>query len=151
MVLELARYAESDLLCYRAPDPPALLRRQQEHWQPWLDWAEQRHGARLLVAVGIIHVAQPTPSLAALAAAVSAYGPYALAALGIVVPALGSLVLGLALAEGELDVQSAHALATLDETFQEELWGADDEAIERRGRVAEDLAAAARVLNLLRQ
>jgi len=150
VVLELARYAESDLLCYRAADPPALLRRQAERWQPWLDWAAGRHGAPLAVTTGVVHVAQPAGSLAALAAALAALGPYALAALGVAVPALGSLVLGLALAEGALDGAAAHGLATLDETFQEEFWGTDADAVARRRRIGDEVAVAARFLELLR-
>jgi chaperone required for assembly of F1-ATPase len=150
VVLEIARYGESDLLCYRAPDPPALALRQRDRWQPWLDWADRRFGARLLVTVGVTYVAQPVEALAALAAAVAAYDPLALAALGVAVPALGSLVLGLALADGALDAASAHALAILDETFQEEFWGTDADTLARRRRVAEDLAVAARFLELLR-
>jgi chaperone required for assembly of F1-ATPase len=74
----------------------------------------------------------------------------ALAALGVAVPALGSLVLGLALAEGRLEAVQAHALATLDETFQEELWGRDVLAIERRRRIGAELQVAGRFLQLCR-
>jgi chaperone required for assembly of F1-ATPase len=150
VVLELARYAESDLLCYRAQTPPALAALQARDWQPWLDWAESRYGARLLVTDGLMHVSQPPQALAALAAAVAAQPPLALAALGIVVPALGSLVLGLAVADAELDAAAAHALACLDETFQASMWGHDDEAEARRARIAGDIATACRMLALLR-
>jgi chaperone required for assembly of F1-ATPase len=150
VILELARYGESDLLCYRAGKPAELARRQAEHWQPWLDWAAHHLGARLRVTEGVVHVPQPPQALAALAATVAAHDALALAALGVAVPALGSLVLGLALADRRLTAAEAHTLATLDETFQEENWGAEPEAVARRRRVAEDVAAAGRVLELLR-
>lgn len=150
VVLELARYGESDLLCYRADAPEALVRQQQERWQPWLDWAAERHGARLNVTSGIVHVAQEPKALAALAAAVATHSPHALAALGLAVPALGSLVLGLALAEGLLTAAEAHALALLDETFQADAWGRDSEAEARRARVGAEVAQATRFLHLLR-
>ena len=146
----LAAYADSDLLCYRAEHPDALARRQAQAWQPWLDWAEARFGARLNVTAGIIHVEQPARSLSALRDAVAALDPYALAALGVGVPALGSLVLGLALADGALDPAQAHALGALEEMFQAEQWGEDDEAAERRARVAGDIALAARFIQLSR-
>jgi chaperone required for assembly of F1-ATPase len=149
VVLELARYGESDLLCYRAAQPAALVRRQHEQWQPWLDWAAARFGARLRVTAGIVHVAQEPAALAALAGAVAALDPLALAALGVAVPALGSLVLGLALAEGALDAAMAHALASLDELFQEEFWGQDEAALRRRDRVAADVAVAGQFFALL--
>ena len=151
VVLELARYAEGDLLCYRAEGPGPLVARQQALWQPWLDWAERRHGARLRVTAGIVHVPQDPAALAALTGALAVHGALPLAALGLAVPALGSLVLGLALAEGVLDAAEAHAAATLDETFQEELWGRDLEAAARRSRIAEDVALAARFLALVRE
>lgn len=150
VVLELARFGEADLLCYRAAEPPALAQRQQRRWQPWLDWTAARHGARLHVATGIVHVAQPPEALAALAAALAAVGPYGLAALGVAVPALGSVVLGLALAEGALTAAEAHALATLDETYQEEFWGSDAQALARRRQIGDDVALAGRFLELLR-
>ena len=104
------------------------MRRQADAWQPWLDWAEQRYGAKLRVTTGIVAVRQHRGSVAALRAAVAALDAWALAALGVAVPALGSLVLGLALAEQRLDPATAHALGALDELFQAEQWGEDAQA-----------------------
>jgi chaperone required for assembly of F1-ATPase len=150
VALELARYAGTDLLCYRANAPEALVDRQGAQWQPWLDWAEARYGARLRVTSGVMRIAQDPGALALLAQAVAAYGPLSLAALGVAVPVLGSLVLGLAVAEGRLGAAQAFALATLDETFQEELWGRDALALERRRRIGEELEVAGRFLQLCR-
>ena len=146
----LARYAESDLLCYRAEAPEALVRRQARGWQPWLDWAALELDALLRVTTGVMHVAQPPEALHALSRAVAALDPAVLAALGIAVPALGSLVLGLAVAAGRLDAAAAHALSMLDELFQEELWGVDHEAAERRGRIGDEIALAVRFMELSR-
>lgn len=150
VILELAQFGQSDLLCYRAPHPPALAALQAEQWQPWLDWAAARFGARLAVTAGIVHVPQDPEALAALAGAVAGLDPLALAALGVMVPALGSLVLGLAVASGELSAGEAFRLSTLDERFQEEFWGADDLAVQRRGRIAAEVAVAGHLLELLR-
>ncbi len=93
-------------------------------------------------------VAQDPSALAALHRALLAQDAATLTGLGIAVPALGSLVLGLALAEGELGPAEAHALATLDERAQEEMWGTDEEALARRARLAADVALAARFIAL---
>ena len=111
----IARYGENDLLCYRASEPPALVRREARAWQPWLDWAALTYDAPLRVTTGIAPIRQHRDTIAALRSAVGALEPEVLAALGIAVPALGSLVLGLALAEGRLDGAAAHALGALDE------------------------------------
>jgi chaperone required for assembly of F1-ATPase len=145
----LAKYAETDLLCYRAEDP-RLAALQAEGWQPLLDWAARRHDALLRVTVGLMPVAQPAGAVAALRRAVLALPPLDLAVLGVLVPAFGSLVLGLAVLDARLDACEALRLATLDETFQEGLWGVDSEAAARRARVAADVEQAARLLALAR-
>jgi chaperone required for assembly of F1-ATPase len=146
----LARYAETDLLCYRADTPPVLVERQSREWQPWLDWAALRYDALLRVTAGVTHVRQSEQALAALRRALASLGPWTLAGLGVAVPALGSLVLGLALAQGALDAAAAHRLASLDELFQAELWGHDAEAEGRRSDIAEEVALAARFMELAR-
>ncbi len=148
VVQELARYGGSDLLCYRAPHPTALVEMQAQLWQPWLDWSAQRLGAALLVTEGIAHVTQPVEALAALEAAVAALDPYRLAALGILVPSYGSLVLALAVAHDAMSCEAAFELATLDERFQVEQWGWDREAQDRMHRLAADVADAGRFLAL---
>ncbi|WP_198373431.1 ATP12 family chaperone protein [Roseomonas rosulenta] len=149
MVAGLAKYGETDLLCYRAADA-ALAELQARDWQPLLDWAARVHGAPLGVTAGLMPLAQPPGSLAALRDAVAAHGAEELAALGVAVPVLGSLVLGLALSAGEVDAARAHALSVLDETFQEQRWGLDEEAAARRARAAADVALAERFLTLVR-
>ena len=146
----IAGYAETDLLCYRAVTPEALVQRQMREWQPWLDWAALTYDAPLKVTSGVVPVRQDPQALRALRAAVAGFDAMALAGLGVVVPALGSLVLGLALAEGRLDVAGAHALGCLEERFQEEFWGEDSEATRRRHAVATDIEVAARFIALTR-
>lgn len=150
VVLEIARYGQSDLLCYRAEGPEALVRRQNEQWQPWVEWARRRYGADLRVTSGVVHVAQPEEALARLAAAVQAVPWQILAALAVLVPALGSLILGLAVAERALDAASAYDLSVLDERFQTELWGEDVEAAARRASVRADAVLAGRYMDLIR-
>jgi chaperone required for assembly of F1-ATPase len=147
----IARYGENDLLCYRAEAPETLVRRQDAAWQPWLDWAERRYGAGLRVTTGVAAIRQHRGSVAALRSAVGALDLWALAALGVAVPALGSLVLGLALAEQALDPAAAHALGALDELFQVEQWGEDAAAATRRQAIADDIVVAARMVALTRE
>jgi chaperone required for assembly of F1-ATPase len=149
MVDGLARYAETDLLCYRAEEA-RLAARQMAEWQPWLDWAALALDAPLRVTSGIVAVAQPPDALAALRRAFAAEPPLVLAALGVAVPALGSAVLGLALAAGALAAEQAHAVATLDERFQREAWGEDAEHSAMLAARAADVALAARAIALAR-
>ena len=150
-IAAIAAYGETDLLCYRATEPEALVRRQGQQWQNWLDWAALALDAPLRVTSGIVHVAQDPQALAALRRAVATHDAYGLAALGVLVPLLGSLVLGLAVSAGRLDAATAHRLSCLDELYQAEFWGEDADAVARRARMGEDVALAARFLALCRE
>jgi chaperone required for assembly of F1-ATPase len=148
-VQALAKYAETDLLCYRAEDR-RLAERQATAWDPLLAWSARALDAPLRVTTGVMPVAQDTEALRALRHAVATHPPLELAALGVATPALGSLVLGLALAAGEVDAARACDLATLDEQFQEEFWGTDAEALARRRAARADVELAARMIALAR-
>jgi chaperone required for assembly of F1-ATPase len=146
----IARYGETDLLCYRAETPQKFVQRQHQLWQPWLDWVALAHDAPLRIATGVGYVKQHHDTIAALRRAVAALDIDALAGLGIAVPALGSLVLGLALVAGELDAEAAFRLGALDELFQAEQWGDDYEAVDRRASMLADVELAARYIDLTR-
>ncbi|WP_103334371.1 ATP12 family chaperone protein [Pseudotabrizicola formosa] len=128
VVDEIANYGSTDLLCYRATAPQPLIDRQAAGWDPELDWARTALGAPLAVTQGVIPVPQPEPSLARLRAHVAALGPFQLAALHDLVAISGSLILGLAVTQGRLTGDQAFALSRIDETWQNELWGTDEEA-----------------------
>ena len=151
IVDEIAAYAGTDLVCYRADAPAELAARQHAAWQPLLDWAAARYGAALVVTQGVVPRPQPPEALAALRRAVEAYDDMALVALHAATAAAGSLIVALALLDGRIDAAEAFAASQLDETFQIEAWGEDAEAAARRRAVAADIAAAARFLSLLAQ
>ncbi len=150
VVIDLAGYGETDLICYRAREPSELVARQTASWQPLADWAAQELDAPLAVTDGLRAVPQPEPSLAALERAVAAHGAFELTALASVVQAAGSLIIGLALSRGRLSADMAFEAAELDATYQMELWGEDEEALQRRAAIRADLAAAERMFELLR-
>ena len=149
IVAELAGYADTDLVCYRADHPPALAARQEAVWQPLLDWATSRYDASLAVTAGVIPTRQSPAALKAFAAAVAAQDDFRLTGLFMLTAACGSLVIALAVLEGGLDADAAFAASQLDETFQIEAWGEDFEAAARRQALAADIVAAARFLELL--
>jgi chaperone required for assembly of F1-ATPase len=151
VVDEIAGYAGTDLLCYRADHPPALAAREQAVWQPLIDWATSRYDAALAVTSGVIPTRQSPVVLKAFAAAVAAHDNFRLTALHALTTACGSLVIALAVMEGQFDAAEAFAASQLDETFQIEQWGEDAEAAARRDALAADIAASARFLDLLGQ
>ncbi|WP_336964485.1 ATP12 family chaperone protein [Sphingobium aquiterrae] len=145
----IAAYGESDLLCYRADGPAALVERQAALWDPLLDWAQARYDIAFRVTAGIIHVAQPPETLARLAATVAALDAHRLAGLSTLVTLSGSLVCGLAVALGERAADITWAATEIDEQWQAEQWGEDAEASARRTLRAREFADAARFCALV--
>jgi chaperone required for assembly of F1-ATPase len=145
----LALFGESDLIYYRVEGPADLVARQAAQWDPILAWAQQRYDAVFELALGVIHMPQPPETIARLGAAVAARDSFALAGLSPLVTISGSLLIALALAEGAIGLEAAWAAATLDERWQAENWGEDEEAAAALAARRRDFAAAARFLSLL--
>lgn len=145
----LARFAEGDLLCYRAGGPAALVARQAAAWEPLLDWARRRYDVEFRVTSGILHTPQPEETVKRLAKAVAARGPFALAGLAPLVTVSGSLVIALAVAEEAFTVDEAWRAAAVDDGWQTEKWGTDAEAEVALVYRRRDFEAGARFLALL--
>ena len=146
---DLARYAEGDLLCYRADHPPKLIGAQAAAWDPLLGWARQRFGAEFVVATGITHVPQPPATISALGDALAPASPFELAALSPIVTIGGSLITALALFESAIELDTAWQAVTVDDRWQINQWGDDDEAVAALANRRADFAAAARLLELV--
>jgi chaperone required for assembly of F1-ATPase len=146
---DVAKYARSDLVSYRAAEPAALAAAQARAWDPLIAFARGRLGADLVATEGIVFVDQPQAAAEAVARAVRAYAgddaaaPFRLAALHAMTTLTGSCVIALAVALGEIGVEDAWRAAHVDEDFQIEAWGADAEAQERRRRRLDEMTAAA--------
>ncbi|MFN4155580.1 MAG: ATP12 family chaperone protein [Paracoccaceae bacterium] len=128
VVDEIANYGTTDLLCYRATDPQPLIDRQAAQWAPLLDWARDDLNAPLTVTQGVIPVPQPAECLTCLRAHVAGHSPFQLAALHDLVAISGSLILGLAVTRQRLTGDQAFAISRIDEAWQAELWGEDEDA-----------------------
>lgn len=126
----LASYGGTDLLCYRAYGPDRLVERQRAAWDPLLAWAAEALGADLSTGSGLMPIAQREDALARLREPLEAMDDFALSAFHDLVALSGSLVLALAVVDGRLSAAEAWRLSRLDEDFQIEEWGEDEEAAE---------------------
>lgn len=146
---DLAQYAETDLICYRAQGPPGLIDWQEKQWGPLLDWARRRFDVDFAITSGIVHVPQPPATVERLRHEVVRLDPFRLAALSPLVTIGGSLIAGLGVIEGALSADAAWASVSLDDRWQEKKWGADDEAKAALAARRRDFYAAARFRDLL--
>jgi chaperone required for assembly of F1-ATPase len=128
IVEDLAGYGGTDLICYRAAMPAGLKARQAAGWDPLLHWAGSRFGADLRTVEAISPIAQEEDALRALATEIEGQDDFQLAAFYDLVALSGSLVIALAVIEGIRSPEEAWTLSRIDEDWQIEQWGEDDEA-----------------------
>jgi chaperone required for assembly of F1-ATPase len=147
----VAAYGESDLLCYRAESPEELVQRQADAWDPLLDWAASAFGAPLVITTGVVPVDQPATTIAALRDTVFDMSPFELTAISDLVALSGSLVIGLAAARDVLPIEDLWTRSRIDENWQIEKWGDDDEATAVASRKEQDFYQAKRFLCLARK
>lgn len=146
---DVVRYASADLVCYRADRPERLVAAQSAAWDPVLAWAREATGAQFILSEGVVHVTQPDAAVAAVRACIAGIAsPFRLAALHAMTTLTGSVLIALAHAAGALDADEAWAAAHVDETFQEGLWGEDEEAMARRAARETEFRAASQVYAL---
>jgi chaperone required for assembly of F1-ATPase len=145
----IGKYLASDLLCYRASGPVALVRRQAALWDPVLAWGRDVLGVPLIVTTGVMPVRQPETAQTALARTLAEQGPFTLAALYVMTALMGSALLALAHARGQLGLAEAWAAAHIDEDWQISQWGEDAQAAARRERRWLEVASASRLLHLV--
>ncbi|WP_091742529.1 ATP12 family chaperone protein [Phenylobacterium immobile] len=133
-----ADYAGSDVLCYYADSPAALVARQHGLWSPLLDRADRELGLTFVRVEGVIHRPQPPQTLARVRELAAASDDITLAGLAFGMSLFGSAVLSLGLQRGWMNGEEAFDLSRLDEAWQEEQWGVDEEAAERTARLREE-------------
>ena len=145
---DVANYLGTDLLFYRAGHPEALVAREAAHWDPVLSWGANELGAHFILSEGIVHVAQPAQAINAVRG-VFPSDPWTVAALHVVTTLTGSALLALALLHGIRDPDQVWAAAHVDEDWNAEKWGVDEEVAARRAARLVDFQAAVRILKEL--
>ncbi len=151
IVANTVSYGATDLLCYRADFPDDLRQRQDDAWQPLVDWADETLNTRLRVTQGVLPVDQSGRTMDSLQNAVEAMDDFELAALSSIAAACGSLVIALAVAMGRLDVGEALRISRLDEDFQSERWGDDEDIDARKHKLAADMKTSSEFLFACRE
>jgi len=147
---DVAKYFDSDLLFYRAGHPEGLVAREATHWDPVLFWAAETLGAHFILAEGVMHVRQPESAVAAARGALPS-DPWTIAALHVITTLTGSALLALALFHGVIEADQAWAAAHVDEDWNAEKWGVDEEVAARRAAKLVDFNAVTAVLSALHQ
>jgi chaperone required for assembly of F1-ATPase len=150
VVDNLVSYASTDLLCYRAEEPDQLRKRQHQVWQPILDWIESYFDAPLIVTSGIMPVVQPQSSIDIFSKDLSQRDDFFLTGLSVITASCGSLALALAVAEDEVNEETCIVASQLDDIFQIERWGEDEDTALKLAGLAHEIRNSVRFLALLK-
>ena len=148
-VEDTLKYLRSDLLCYRVNSPSRLAARQNEIWQPYLDWLQQKFDAPLIVTQTLRATEQPTASIDTVGAALRAMSAPALFSVKTATAMTGSAVLGVALWKDAFALEDIFNASLVDEHFQQERWGVDEEAHQREAAMRAEFMKVAEFLRLL--
>lgn len=149
VVEALTAYAETDLLCYRADSPEELVARQSQSWDPILDWIRDRHEIFFVSTVGIMPVEQPMKTVQKFEGWLKKMDKFELMAAHDLIMMSGSIVLARAVIESHLSADEAWKISTVDDLWQEDVWGVDEDAAELRAQKGRDFARAAQLYQLL--
>lgn len=142
VIAELLEYGETDLLLYRDETSSPLFTQQQQAWEPWLRWAENKLGTSYVVATGIVPVVQPAENAAKYRNMLESLSSWQLACLATVVKPTTSLILGLAFLLRAMDASQLFYLSRLEESHNIAQWGEDEEATAKAASLQQDLEAA---------
>jgi len=148
VVADLLSYLDTDLLCYRADGPAELVERQNSVWQPVLDWLADTHSVNLSVGAGLMPLSHPEESHGQAKKVLSALNTIELTAVQAVAGLTSSFSLGVALVKGKVSGAEVAATATLDEAWQMEKWGEDQEALDRITNLAGEVRSVEKFLKL---
>ncbi len=146
---DILAYLGSDLLCYRADAPQALVDRQAAAWDPYLDWLRDELGAALVITTGIMSTPQPDIAIDRVRTVLADVGRETLAALRTATAITGSAVMALALWKKAFPAGEIYGASIVDEAFQAQQWGDDEEAAVRRSVIEGEFMHVARFLDLL--
>jgi chaperone required for assembly of F1-ATPase len=150
VIEDIVKFAASDLLCYRADSPAALVEREAQAWDPLLDWMRDSFGANFILVEGVMPAAQPREAVAAFANRLRVHGePYRIACIHTLTSLTGSAIAALAIAESFADAQDVWQAAHVDEDWNIEQWGQDEQAAERRDLRHGEFMAATNLLRAL--
>lgn len=149
LLADVVPYIDTDLVCYRAGDCPELLEQQAALLAPLVEWIKEQHGIILHTTTSVMPIAQPAGNQERLRNILVGFPPFKLAAFAVAVKPLGSAVLALALVERRILAEDAFRLAHLEETYETEQWGADEEKEAYQAAKKKDVLAVGQFLSLL--
>ena len=145
---EARRYAQTDLLCFRAPQPRVLKERQSEAWDKWIAWGREQ-GVVLKTTETLQAIEQPAASLAKIEDFGRSLDDLKLTLFVHLIAVYGSVILAMGVMKSALSAEAAFKLSRVDHDYQIELWGEDELQAEITATLRDETRELGRVLDLV--
>lgn len=149
MVAEIQKYASTDLLCYMVSSPAPIVKKQDELWQPVLDWVKSEHGLEFVIILDSLETAQTNETLEKIGDIANGMDDLYLTTFIFMTQVLGSAILALALLKGTLDAETAFKAIRIEEDHNATIWGYDDEDLQKSSLKRKDIEAVANFLKAI--
>ncbi len=147
---QVLNYASSDLVCYFASHPEQLVELHEQKWRPLVDWLKKKYGVELNTVSGIQYIEQSEETLNLIKDILEDMPADEFTALQAATAVTGSFVISLAMLKGEISVADAYQAAYVDEIYQLDTWGADEEAQGLLDKVKNELASIIKFKELIK-
>lgn len=142
VIEQLLPFFDTDTLRYATNESEEFAERSDQHWAPLRSWFHDTYGLAVPVITGFDAPSVGRESLAVIAERLAGIDDYVLTGFHKVVNDAGSIILGLALLDGQIDGEAVYELCHLEALYQAQKWGQDSEASARRARIKRDILAA---------
>ena len=130
-------FAATDMLLFWS-DKAEILCRQQKIWQPFLNALQKENNVMINVSESL-QIPDNDAFIEVLKNKLSGLNDKELTAAFLTAVLLKSVILGLAILDKNLNVEQIFAAAFLEELYQNELWGIDNEAADKREAIKFEL------------
>ncbi len=124
---KLMKFAATDMLLFWGTDKDLILRQEKE-WGPLLQWAAQEFGEEFKKTHTLEVSEENQKSGYRLKAFLESLSDRELAAYYLAALNMRSVLLAAALVKGRINAEEAYKAAYLEQLFQAEIWGEDEEA-----------------------
>ena len=136
---DILDYVDTDLICYRAESPKELVELQKNKWDPIILFIEKYIGIKVQVFQGIFPKKQHTTVHTKLTNLINQFSIFEISVLHRITNITGSIFLSLCVLKKDISKKEVFELSVLDELWQSENWGFDEEISQKRKEISIEL------------
>ncbi len=148
---DMLHFIDTDLICYRAENPDDLVRLQSKNWDPIISKVEKYINNKIAVFNGIMPVGQNKVIKNTITKSLTKFSDLEISVMHRITNITGSIFLALCVLKNDIIKKDVFELSYLDELWQAQNWGYEEEASRNRKKIKNELNRIVYFLDCLRQ